>query len=175
MQTSKKNLIDRIIRVDHAGEYGAQRIYEGQMRALKDSDVYETIKEMHEQEKKHLNFFENEMRIRKVRPTVMFPFWHIGGYAMGFVTGIMGKKAAMACTVAVEEVIGEHYEGQENALALYKDEQQLTETIKEFKEEELEHKEIGEEHDAGDAPFYPFIYSAVRTITKLAVKISERI
>lgn len=174
MQT-KNQLIDKIIRVDHAGEYGAQRIYEGQMRALRGSSVYSKIEEMHEQEKKHLEFFTSEMKKRKARPTVMLPIWHIGGYAMGFVTGFMGEKAAMACTVAVEEVIGEHYQNQEEELKPYKDEDDLIATIKEFKEEELEHKEIGENHDAKDAPFYPILYSVVKNITKLAVKISEKI
>ena len=175
MQT-KNQLIDKIIRVDHAGEYGAQRIYEGQMDALKGSSVYHQIKEMHEQEKKHLNFFTEEMKKRKTRPTVMLPLWHIGGYAMGFVTGLMGEKAAMACTVAVEEVIGEHYQKQEDELQHKNDnEEDLISAIKEFKEEELEHKEIGENHDAEGAPFYPLLYSVVKNITKLAVKISEKI
>ena len=171
----KEKLIDKIIRVDHAGEYGARRIYEGQMKALKNSDVYETLKEMHEHEKEHLDYFEDQMKDRATRPTVMLPLWHIGGFAMGFVTGVLGTKAAMACTVAVEEVIGEHYQGQEKALDPYKDEKDLKSKISKFKEDELEHKEIGEEHDAAGAPCYPLIYGAVRMITKLAVKISEKI
>lgn len=174
MQT-KNQLIGKIIRVDHAGEYGAQRIYEGQMRALRGSSVYPKIKEMHEQEKKHLAFFESEIKKRKGRPTVMLPLWHVGGYAMGFITGFMGEKAAMACTVAVEGVIGEHYQKQEKDLEPYKDEGDLIATITEFKEEELEHKEIGEEHDAQGAPFYPLLHSVVKNITKLAIKISEKI
>lgn len=173
---TKKQAIDRMIRVDQAGEYGAQKIYEGQMRALRHLPVYHTLKEMHEHEKRHLDYFTEEMKKRATRPTVMLPFWHIGGYAMGFVTGMLGEKAAMACTVAVEEVIGEHYANQEEYLREYcDDEKDLLHHVTEFKEEELEHKEIGVNHDAENAPFYPVIYSVIKSITRLAVKISERI
>ena len=171
----KEKALDRIIRVDHAGEYGARRIYEGQMRALKNSDVYATLKEMHEHEKEHLDYFTDQIKQRQSRPTVMLPIWHVGGYAMGFITGMMGKKAAMACTIAVEEVIGEHYQKQEDELNEFKDESSLQKNIAKFKLEELEHKEIGHKHDAESVTGYALIYGAVRKITQLAIKISERI
>jgi 3-demethoxyubiquinol 3-hydroxylase len=104
--------LDSIVRVDHAGEYGARRIYAGQMAILKKSSAYPVIKEMYEQEEKHLKYFEQEIRQRRVRPTFMLPLWHVGGYLLGAATALLGERAAMACTVAVEEVIGEHYRSQ---------------------------------------------------------------
>ena len=106
---SKKDLIASMIRVNHAGEYGAKRIYQGQMKVLKNNKKFETIKTMYEQELIHLKYFQEEVAKRNIRPTVLMPAWHILGFALGAITASLGEKAAMACTVAVEEVIEDHY------------------------------------------------------------------
>ena len=111
------NIISKIIRVNHAGEYGAKRIYEGQIAFTKDPIAKAKIQEMLDGEKEHLNFFENEISQKNIRPTLFFPIWHIAGYGLGAITAIMGEKSAMACTHAVEEVIAEHYQKQINQLA----------------------------------------------------------
>ncbi len=171
---TKKEQLDRIIRVDHAGEYGARRIYEGQMSILKHSSSYETIKKMHQQEEKHLRYFEDQIQQRRVRPTVLLPLWHVGGYMLGAVTALIGEKAAMACTVAVEEVIGEHYESQAQELQNSHTESELCNTIQEFQEEELEHRDIGIDYQAQQAIGYKPITTVVKAITRLAIKLSQR-
>ena len=108
--------IDEIIRVNHAGEFGAQQIYHGQMEFLRDEESVATISEMKKQEEKHFEYFKTEMTKRRVRPTILHPLWRVAGYTLGAATALMGKKAAMACTVAVEEVIEEHYQEQIEAL-----------------------------------------------------------
>jgi ubiquinone biosynthesis monooxygenase Coq7 len=170
---SLDDFIDQVIRVDHAGEYGAKRIYEGQMAVLKKSPAYETIKHMAEQEEAHLEYFSGEIGKRKVRPTIMMPLWHAGAYAMGAVTAMLGEKAAMACTVAVEEVIDEHY--QEQLLQLGGDEVELKQKIAQFRDEEIQHRDIGLENKAEDAAGYPLLKLAVRGATKLAIMVSKKV
>lgn len=170
---SEEETIESMIRVNHAGEYGAKRIYEGQLAFIKDAGAREKIAEMAEQEKAHLQYFDNEIRSRKLRPTALQPIWHLGGYALGAVTAIMGKEAAMACTVAVESVIDEHYAEQEEMLG--KGEQELKSKITQFRAEEQEHHDTGLAEGAEDAVAYPLLTTGIRGITKLAIELSKKI
>lgn len=165
-----------MIRVDHAGEYGAKRIYEGQLAVLgKDPKTKKLIEHMAAQEQVHLEFFEKEIVKRKMRPSALHPLWHVAGYALGALTARMGKEAAMAATVAVEEVISRHYQDQLAALAANKDEQGLAKAIKKFKAEEEEHHDIGLDHGAEQAPAYPLLSAAIKAGSRLAIKIAKKI
>jgi len=170
-------MLDRIIRVDHAGEYGADRIYAGQLAVLKDTSVGPTIKHMWEQEKEHLATFNKLIPQHRARPTALLPFWHIAGYALGAGTALMGKEAAMACTVAVEASITEHYNDQIRELTNTGSEEhkELIETITRFRNEEQEHHDIGLEHDAELAPAYQLLSGAIKVGCKTAIWISERV
>lgn len=170
---SKKEYLDRLVRVNHAGEYGAKRIYAGQLAVLGKSDVGDEIRHMAEQEEVHLQYFSNEIEQRQVRPTALMPLWHMAGFALGAATALMGKKAAMACTVAVEEVIDEHYQQQHQTLQ--EDEQSLKDNIQKFREEELEHRDTGLAHDAEHAVAYPLLSKAIKKTSRLAIWLSERI
>jgi len=170
---SKDELLKQIIRVNHAGEYGAKRIYEGQMAVLKNSPVYPTIRHMAEQEEEHLAYFSETLAKRSVRPTALMPVWHVAGYALGAVTALMGERAAMACTVAVEEVIDEHY--QEQLAQLGEDEAELRAKITQFRDEELEHKDTALDHEARLAPAYPLLRAAIRLGSKLAIEVAKRV
>ena len=162
-----------MIRVDHAGEYGAKRIYEGQISVLGKGPKGPILKHMAEQEAHHLETFEKMVAERRVRPTMLQPIWHVAGFALGAGTALLGEKAAMACTVAVEEVIDEHYQAQRAALP--PEEQALSDTIEEFRLEELEHRDIGLDNGAEQAPAYPVLSTAVKRASKLAIWLSERI
>ena len=166
-------LIERMIRVDHAGEYGAQRIYEGQLAVLGRRPSAATIREMHEQEKRHLETFERLMVERRVRPTLLQPLWHVAGFALGAGTALLGEKAAMACTVAVEEAIDEHY--AEQAAKLGDDEADLRATVEEFRADELAHRDIGLAHGAEETPGYGALSGAIKAGSRLAIWLSERI
>lgn len=163
----------RMLRVDHAGEYGARRIYEGQLAVLGRSPVAPTIRHMHEQEAKHLETFERLLVENRVRPTVLQPVWHIAGFALGAATALMGEKAAMACTVAVEEVIDEHY--AEQAEQLDETQGDLKDTIETFRAEELEHRDIGLDHGAEEATGYEALSGVVKAGSRLAIWLSTRI
>ncbi|EDP66584.1 Ubiquinone biosynthesis protein COQ7 [alpha proteobacterium BAL199] len=165
-------LIDRIVRVDHAGEFGAQRIYEGQLAVLGRRPCAKTIRHMKEQEERHLAAFEGLIRSRRVRPTILHPLWNIAGFALGAGTALLGEKAAMACTIAVEEVIDDHYRRQTEALG--DDEAALKETIEEFRAEEAEHRDIGKEHGGEEAVGYPMMRAAIRAGSRAAIWLSER-
>jgi 3-demethoxyubiquinol 3-hydroxylase len=165
--------IKRFIRVDHAGEYGAERIYSGQLAVLGRGPHAETLHHMRDQEVHHLETFSRLVATRRVRPTVMLPFWHVAGFALGAVTAAMGVKAAMACTVAVEETIDEHYAAQQATLDA--DEASLNETIERFRLEELEHRDIGIENGALQAPAYRLLTAVIKAGCKAAIKISERV
>ena len=163
--TTDKTILDEIIRVDHAGEYGATRIYDGQIAVFgKDSKIGKTIQHMADQEQEHIEKFNELLIEKRVRPTALLPVWNIAGFALGAGTALMGEKAAMACTVAVEKVIGEHYREQQNLLE--DDEKELKKTIAKFEKDELEHHDIGLEHDAENAPGY-------RVMTLSLIHISE--
>jgi len=168
--------IRQTVRVNHAGEYGAIRIYRGQYDSLKrrNPKAAALVKEMGEQEQEHLDYFANEIAVRGVRPTLLAPFWHIAGYALGAATGLMGEKAAMACTVAVEEAIDEHYQSQAEALR-GTNETELAERIAKFREDELHHRDIGYENGAADAPGYALLSKAIKCAAKLAIETAKRV
>jgi len=168
-----KEMIDRIIRVDHAGEFGAVRIYEGQYAILKNSEDATTIQHMKEQEEAHREKFEKFIAERRVRPTLLSPIWHVAGYALGAGTALLGREAAMACTEAVEEVIDEHYLHQLEKLG--EDEPELREVIQQFRDEEIEHRDIARERGAKEAPGYELLTTAVKSGSKLAIWLSSRI
>ena len=169
----KRTLIDQIIRVDQAGEYGAKRIYEGQLAVLGNTAAAPVIRDMLAQEKEHLARFNDLMAARGTRPTALQPLWHVAGYALGAATALLGKEAAMACTVAVEDVIGEHY--REQAQQLGDDEKELRETITTFRDDELHHKDISIAHGAAAAPGYEALTAAIKAGTRVAIWLAKRI
>jgi len=172
-ELSGEALLERMIRVDHAGEYGARRIYEGQLAVLGRSDKAAILQHMAEQESVHLETFERLVVERRVRPTMLQPVWHVAGFALGAGTALLGEKAAMACTVAVEEVIDEHYAKQ--ARQLGPEESELRETIDRFRAEELEHRDIGLDHEAERAPGYRLLSAAIKGGSRVAIWLAERI
>ena len=166
-------MIKRIIRVDQAGEYGAQRIYAGQLAVTKKNSLRKKIQMMADHEKDHLETFNNLMLERKIRPTALQPVWHVLGFALGATTALMGEKSAMACTVAVEEVIDEHYAKQANYLG--NDENQLREIILDTREDEIEHKNIASNSlEKIETDLQPLRF-VIKKGTKLAIWLSERI
>lgn len=170
---TEAELLERIVRVDHAGEFGAKRIYAGQLAVLGKSEHGPIIRHMAEQEEKHLAYFSNAIGDRGVRPTALLPLWHAAGFALGAATALMGPRAAMACTVAVEETIDEHYRDQLETLG--PEEEGLKEAIEEFRAEELEHRDIGLEREAELAPGYDLMTTAIKRGSKLAIWLSERV
>ena len=166
-------MIERIIRVDHAGEYGAARIYTGQLAVLGNGGKGDLLRHMKAQEQVHLDTFSALVAKRRVRPTALLPFWHVAGFALGAVTAALGERAAMACTVAVEEAIDEHYAAQ--AASLGEDEAELRGTIEKFRAEELEHRDIGLENEAELAPAYRLMSAVIKAGCKVAIAVSERV
>ena len=171
---TRAQIIDRIIRVDHAGEYGAKRIYEGQLAMLQGKPEAAVVRKMYEQELAHLKEFERLMVERRARPSALHPLWHVAGYALGAATAFLGPKAAMACTVAVEDVIEEHYARQAEAL---KDsgEAKLVGEIEHARAGELEHRDTALAAGAKDAAGYEALTAVVKAGSKLAIWLSERI
>ena len=167
--------IDAMIRVDHAGEYGAVRIYEGQLAVLgaRGSKAKTAIAHMAEQEQRHLTAFDQLVNARHVRPTLLAPLWQVSGFALGAATAMLGEKAAMACTAAVEEVIDEHY--AEQVACLGDSEPQLRETIETFRNEEVAHRETALAHGAQEAPGYRLLTAGIKAGCRLAIKLSERL
>ena len=170
---TREEMIARMIRVDHAGEYGARRIYDGQLAVLGRGPAAPAIREMAEAEQAHLDAFDALLVERRVRPTALSPFWHVAGYALGAASALLGERAAMACTVAVEEVIERHYEQQAERLG--DDEAALRRTLEEFGADEARHRETGLAHGAEQAPGYEALTGAVKRGTRLAIWLSERI
>ena len=166
-------LVKRMIRVDHAGEHGAARIYEGQLAVLGKRPVAETIGRMAAQERRHRAAFDRLLVERRVRPTLLGPFWNAAGYALGAATALLGERAAMACTVAVEEVIDEHYRRQSEMLGAR--EPALKQTIEEFRADEIEHRDTGLEYGAERAPGYEILSAAIKTGSRLAIWLATRI
>ena len=167
---------ERMIRVDHAGEYGAVRIYEGQLRVLGKTASAPVIEHMAEQERRHLDAFDKMVPERRVRPTALLPLWHAAGFALGAGTALLGEKAAMACTVAVEEVIDEHYAAQVEKLeAMGGEEQELSETCEKFRLEELEHRDTALQNGAEKTAGYEGLNALIKTGSRLAIWLSERI
>ncbi len=177
MKKTNKTKVEEFIRVDHAGERGAIKIYEGQLLALdtlvKDDNLKKTIQEMKAQEKEHCNYFENEIKKRNIKPTKLMPLWDLLGVGLGFGSTLLGKKAAMLCTAAVEEVIDEHYKKQINELK--PDENILKEKIKKFREDELNHKDIAYDEGATKKGLYKILDKIIKTGSKVAINISEKI
>jgi len=177
MQKTNKKKLEEFIRVDHAGERGAIKIYEGQLLALntiyKDNQLKETIEEMREHEREHCDYFENEIKKREIKPTKFLPLWDLLGVGLGFGTALLGKKAAMLCTASVEEVIDKHYQDQINQIK--DDEKELRDKIIKFREDELHHKDIAYEKGASKKGFYSILDKVIKTGSKIAINISEKI
>ena len=171
----QRTRLERILRVDQAGEYGAKRIYQGQLAVLGNAPSGDTIRHMAEQEEKHLKTFDDLLNERRVRPTLLSPIWHVAGFALGAGTALMGEKAAMACTEAVEEVIDAHYAQQTEALAAEGVEPELQDTIETFRAEEIEHRDIARNHDAAGAPGYGLLTTGVKAGSRLAIWLSTRL
>ena len=170
---SAAETVARMIRVDHAGEYGAARIYEGQLAVLGRSPAAADIRAMAEQEKRHLAAFDKLVVERRVRPTALSPLWHVAGFALGAASALLGERAAMACTVAVEEVIDEHYRRQSEALG--DSEPALKAVIDEFRYHEIEHRDTALAHGAESAPAYTVLSAAIKAGSRLAIWLSTRI
>ena len=177
MEKTDKKTLEEIIRVDHAGERGAIKIYEGQLLALKtikqDENLLNTIEEMKEQEKEHLEYFEKEIQKRKIKPTYLLPLWDLMGVGLGFGTALLGKKAAMLCTASVEEVIEEHYQNQLKRLG--EDEKDLKTKIEKFKGDEVHHKNTAYESGATNKGIYSIMDKLIKTGSRIARTISEKI
>ena len=165
--------LERALRVDHAGEYGAMRIYAGQLAVLGSGPSGPAIRHMAAQEQRHLDTFAALLAERRVRPTLLSPFWHMAGYALGAATALLGEKAAMACTVAVEDVIDDHYRRQAERLAA--DEPALCRTLDEFRADELAHRDTALSNGAEQAPGYDVLSFGVCASTRLATWLSERL
>jgi len=177
MEKTNKRVLEEIIRVDHAGERGAIKIYEGQLLALKtikqDEALKDKIEEMKEQEKKHLEYFEKEIQKRKIKPTYFLPLWDVMSIVLGFGSALLGKKATMLCTASVEEVIDVHYQNQLKKIG--NDEKDLKKKIEKFKEAEIKHKNIAYESGATTKGFYSIMDKIIRTGSRIAITISEKI
>ena len=177
MKKTNPKKLEEFIRVDHAGERGAIKIYEGQLLALntivKDENLKKIIEEMKVHEEEHCNFFENEIKKRNIKPTKLLPFWDLLGIGLGFGSTILGKKAAMLCTASVEEVIDSHYQNQINQLN--SKEKKLREKIIKFREDELKHKDIAYEKGATKNGIYSILDKIIKTGSKIAINVSEKI
>ncbi len=172
-------MIEEMIRVDHAGEYGAVRIYEGQLAVFKHlphkRETAEALARMAKDEEVHLARFNKIVNERGVRPTALNPVWHVAGFALGAATALLGEKAAHACTEAVETVIDEHYAAQVKRLdALGDAERPLRDTIEQFRLEELEHRDEAIAKGAKEATAYPLLSGAIKAACRLAIRISEK-
>lgn len=177
MEKTNRKTLEEIIRVDHAGERGAIKIYEGQLLALKtikqDNILKDKIEKMKKHESEHLEYFEKEIQKRKIKPTYLLPLWDLMGVTLGFGTALLGKKAAMLCTASVEEVIEDHYQNQLGKLG--NDEMDLKAKIEKFKADEVAHKNIAYESGASNKGIYSVIDKVIRTGSKIAITISKKI
>ena len=176
MKKTNKNKLEEFIRVDHAGERGAIKIYEGQLLALntiiKNEKLKKIIEEMKNHEKEHLDFFNKEIKKRNIKPTKLLPLWDLLGVGLGFSSVILGNKAAMLCTASVEEVIDEHYQNQINQIN--SDEKNLKEKIIKFREDEINHKNIAYDNGANKEGFFYIFDKLIKTGSKVAIRISEK-
>ena len=176
MKTNKQ-ILEEIIRVDHAGERGAIKIYEGQLLALKtfkkNDKLKRKIEEMREHEREHFEYFDNEIKKRNIEPTKLLPLWDLMGVTLGFGTAMLGEKAAMLCTASVEEVIDDHYKDQTYKLG--DDEKELKEKIIKFRQDELDHKEIAYENGATKKGLFSVLDKVIKTSSRIAITISEKI
>ena len=177
MKKTDQKILEEIIRVDHAGERGAIKIYEGQLLALstikQDKNLKKIIEEMKEHEKEHLEYFEKEIQKRKMKPTYLLPVWDLMGVSLGFGSALLGKKATLLCTASVEEVIEDHYENQLGKIG--EDEKDLKTKIEKFKRDEINHKNAAYESGASRTGIYSIMDKIIRTGSKIAITISEKI
>ena len=177
MKKTDQKILEEIIRVDHAGERGAIKIYEGQLLALstikQDKNLKKIIEEMKEHEKEHLEYFEKEIQKRNMKPTYFLPVWDLMGVSLGFGSALLGKKATLLCTASVEEVIENHYENQLGKIG--EDEKDLKTKIEKFKEDEVNHKNTAYESGASRTGIYSIMDKIIRTGSKIAITISEKI
>jgi len=177
MKKTNKKKIEEFIRVDHAGERGAIKIYEGQLLALntivKNDELKKKIEEMQTHEKEHSDYFEKEIKKRNIKPTKFLPLWDLLGVGLGFGSTLIGKKAAMLCTASVEEVIDEHYQNQINQLK--NDEKELKSKIIKFRNDEIHHKDIAYKEGATKEGLYSIMDKFIKTGSKIAIRISEKI
>jgi len=177
MKKTNKIKVEEFIRVNHAGERGAIKIYEGQLLALntfvKNENLKKTIEKMKNHEKEHLDFFNKEIKKRNIKPTKLLPLWDLLGVGLGFGSAIIGKKATMLCTASVEEVIDKHYQNQINELD--SEEKVLKEKIKKFRDDELHHRDIAYEQGASKKGVYSILDKIIKTGSKVAISISEKI
>ena len=177
MEKTNKKTLEEIIRVDHAGERGAIKIYEGQLLALKtfkqNTSLKRKIEEMKEHEKEHYEFFDNEIKKRNIQPTKLLPLWDLMGVTLGFGTAMLGEKAAMLCTASVEEVIDGHYKDQTYKLG--KDEEELKKKIMKFRQDELDHKDIAYDNGATKKGLFGILDKVIKTSSRIAITISEKI
>ena len=177
MKKTDQKILEEIIRVDHAGERGAIKIYEGQLLALstikQDKNLKKIIEEMKEHEKEHLEYFEKEIQKRNMKPTYLLPVWDLMGVSLGFGSALLGKKATLLCTASVEEVIEDHYENQLGKIG--EDEKDLKTKIEKFKGDEVNHKNIAYESGASRTGIYSIMDKIIRTGSKIAITISEKI
>ncbi len=165
---------DRILRVDQAGEYGAVRIYAGQLAVMGDrAPLSGEVRHMAEQEAEHRAKFDALIARRGVRPTALQPFWHVAGFALGAATALIGPKAAMACTAAVEEEIDRHYSAQLDELGT--SDPELSGLIEQFREDERAHRDTALANGAEQAPAFPVLSGAIRLGCRLAIRMAERI
>jgi ubiquinone biosynthesis monooxygenase Coq7 len=171
--TTSRHDIERFLRVDHAGERAAQQIYKGQLAVLANHEMADEIRHMMDQEVEHLETFDSLLNERQVRPSLLDPLWGAAGFTLGVVTAAMGPKAAMACTIAVEEVIGEHYQKQADILG--EDERELQATVERFRDDELEHRDIAVEHDGLEARHYSLLRKVIQRGCRAAIKIAEKV
>tara|TARA_Y100000817_G_scaffold308372_1_gene296034 strand:- start:329 stop:862 length:534 start_codon:yes stop_codon:yes gene_type:complete len=176
MKKTNKKILEEIIRVDHAGERGAIKIYEGQLLALKtlkqDEDLKRKIEEMKIHETEHYEYFEEQIKQRNIKPTKFLPIWDLLGVSLGFGTAILGKKAAMLCTASVEEVIDGHYQNQTYQLG--DDEKELKKKIKKFRQDELDHKDFAYDEGATKKGIYSILDKVIKTSSRIAIAISEK-
>ena len=177
MKKTSKNKIEEFIRVDHAGERGAIKIYDGQLLALntlvKNDELKKKIEDMRIHEKEHCDYFEKEIKKRNIKPTKFLPLWDLLGITLGFGSTLIGKKAAMLCTASVEEVIDKHYQNQIDYLK--NDEKELKSKIIKFRDDEIHHKDIAYEEGATKEGFYSIMDKIIKTGSKIAIGISEKI
>ena len=177
MEKTNKKTLEEIIRVDHAGERGAIKIYEGQLLALKtfkqNASLKRKIEEMKEHEREHYEYFDDQIKKRNIKPTKFLPVWDVMGVALGFGTAMIGEKATMLCTASVEEVIDGHYKDQTYKLG--KDEQKLKEKIMKFRQDELDHKDIAYDNGATKKGMFGVLDKIIKTSSRIAITISEKI
>lgn len=176
---ARESAIEEMLRVDHAGEYGAVRIYAGQLAVLRNmpgkEDLVAKLEHMAKDEEVHLARFNELVNERGVRPTAFAPVWHVAGFALGAATALLGEKAAHACTAAVEEVIDEHYKSQVQRLdQMGEEEKPLRDTIEKFRLEEVEHRDEAIASGAEQAPAYPLLSGAIKAACRLAIRVSEK-